>query len=221
MLACDEARPRADPGDADARASRHRRPASSAGQAKYLVAHGADAEKFAGLVEGVARVAVGAAPPGWLSYNALLGGGEHFAPDGPTKADDPMLLYFTSGTTARSKLVVHTHASYPIGHLSTMYGLGLRPGDAHLNISSPGWAKHAWSSVFAPWNAGATILALSLALRAARGARRAGRASGHGVLRAPDRVADADPARLADNGRSSCARSTRRASRSIRRSSSR
>ena len=131
------------------------------GQAKYLVAHGADAEKFAGLVEGVARVAVGATPSGWLSYNALLGGGEHFTPDGPTKADDPMLLYFTSGTTARSKLVVHTHASYPIGHLSTMYGLGLRPGDAHLNISSPGWAKHAWSSVFAPWNAGAAVLALS------------------------------------------------------------
>ena len=130
------------------------------GQAKYLVAHGADAEKFAGLAEGVERVAVGAAPPGWRSYDALLGG-ELFHPDGPTKADDPMLLYFTSGTTARAKLVVHTHASYPIGHLSTMYGLGLKPGDAHLNISSPGWAKHAWSSVFAPWNAGATVIALS------------------------------------------------------------
>ena len=72
-----------------------------------------------------------------------------------------MLLYFTSGTTARSKLVVHSHASYPIGHLSTMYGLGLKPGDAHLNISSPGWAKHASSSVFAPWNAGATIIAFA------------------------------------------------------------
>ena len=130
------------------------------GQAKYLVAHGADAEKFARLAEGVERVAVSAAPPGWRSYDALLGG-ELFHPDGPTKADDPMLLYFTSGTTARAKLVVHTHASYPIGHLSTMYGLGLKPGDAHLNISSPGWAKHAWSSVFAPWNAGATVIALA------------------------------------------------------------
>ncbi len=84
-----------------------------------------------------------------------------FQPDGPTRADDPMLLYFTSGTTARSKLVVHSHASYPIGHLTTMYGLGLKPGDVHLNISSPGWAKHAWSSVFAPWNAGATVVALA------------------------------------------------------------
>ena len=130
------------------------------GHAKFLVAHGSDAEKFAGLGENVVRVAVGVAPSGWRRYAMLLGS-QFFEPDGPTNADDPMLLYFTSGTTARAKLVVHTHASYPIGHLSTMYGLGLRPGDAHLNISSPGWAKHAWSSVFAPWNAGATVIALS------------------------------------------------------------
>ncbi len=130
------------------------------GQAKYLIAHGSDAEKFAGLAEGVERIAVGPAPHDWRRYATLLGS-QFFTPDAPTKADDPMLLYFTSGTTARSKLVVQTHASYPIGHLSTMYGLGLKPGDAHLNISSPGWAKHAWSSFFAPWNAGATILALS------------------------------------------------------------
>ena len=96
-----------------------------------------------------------------LRRYAMLLGSQFFEPDGPTQADDPMLLYFTSGTTARAKLVVHSHASYPIGHLSTMYGLGLKPGDAHLNISSPGWAKHAWSSVFAPWNAGATVIALS------------------------------------------------------------
>ncbi|HEY1780036.1 MAG TPA: AMP-binding protein [Roseiarcus sp.] len=130
------------------------------GQAKFLVAHGSDADKFAGLGENVVRVAVRAAPSPWRRYAMLLGS-QFFEPDGPTQADDPMLLYFTSGTTARAKLVVHTHASYPIGHLSTMYGLGLKPGDAHLNISSPGWAKHAWSSFFAPWNAGATILALS------------------------------------------------------------
>ena len=131
------------------------------GQAKFLIAHGSDAEKFAGLGRAIERVAVGAAPPGWRRYATLLGS-QFFEPDGPTKADDPMLLYFTSGTTARAKLVVHTHASYPIGHLSTMYGIGLRPGDAHLNISSPGWAKHAWSSFFAPWNAGAAIIALAL-----------------------------------------------------------
>ena len=67
------------------------------------------------------------------------------------------MLYFTSGTTARPKLVEHTHVSYPVGHLATMFWIGLRPGDVHLNISSPGWAKHAWSNFFAPWNAEATV----------------------------------------------------------------
>ena len=79
------------------------------------------------------------------------------SPDGETRATDPMLLYFTSGTTSRPKLVEHSHQSYPVGHLITMYWLGLRPGDVHLNISSPGWAKHAYSCFFAPWNAGATV----------------------------------------------------------------
>ncbi len=131
------------------------------GRARLILADGADAGKFEGRGEDVLRIAVGAAPSGWRDYAALLGASAHFEPDGPTRADDPLLLYFTSGTTARPKLVLHSHASYPIGHLSTMYGLGLRPGDAHLNISSPGWAKHAWSNFFAPWNAGATIVALA------------------------------------------------------------
>ena len=80
-----------------------------------------------------------------------------FVVEGVTNATDPLLLYFTSGTTALPKMVEHTHQSYPVGHLSTMYWIGLRPGDVHLNVSSPGWAKHAWSCVFAPWIAGATI----------------------------------------------------------------
>ncbi len=131
------------------------------GKAKFLVAHGHDAEKFAGAGAVSERIAIGEAPEGWRAFSTLMSPNARFQPDGPTQADDPMLLYFTSGTTARSKLVVHSHASYPIGHLSTMYGLGLKPGDVHLNISSPGWAKHAWSSVFAPWNAGATVVALA------------------------------------------------------------
>jgi len=68
-----------------------------------------------------------------------------------------LLLYFTSGTTSKPKLVLHSHQSYPVGHLSTMYWIGLKPADLHWNISSPGWAKHAWSCFFAPWNAGATV----------------------------------------------------------------
>ena len=78
-----------------------------------------------------------------------LRGGPAFTPDGETRATDPLLLYFTSGTTSKPKLVLHSHQSYPVGHLSTLYWIGLLPGDVHLNISSPGWAKHAWSSFFA------------------------------------------------------------------------
>ena len=113
-------------------------------------------------------------------------------------ADDPLLLYFTSGTTAQPKLVEHTHASYPVGHLSTMYWIGLQPGDVHLNISSPGWAKHAWSNVFAPWNAEATrARRTTTPLRRRRAARRDGPVRRDHVLRAADGVADADPGRPA------------------------
>jgi acetyl-CoA synthetase len=80
-----------------------------------------------------------------------------FTPDAPTLADETLLLYFTSGTTSRAKLVEHTHTSYPVGHLSTMFWIGMEPGDVHLNVASPGWAKHAWSNVFAPWIAEACV----------------------------------------------------------------
>jgi acetyl-CoA synthetase len=104
------------------------------------------------------RIAVGDAAGTWLRYPDA---GTLTDPNGfvahETHADDTLLLYFTSGTTSRPKLVEHTHASYPVGHLSTMYWIGLQPGDVHLNVSSPGWAKHAWSNVFAPWNAGACV----------------------------------------------------------------
>ena len=102
------------------------------------------------------RVVAGAAVPHWLGYADSYSSSETFSPDALTLGDDPLLIYFTSGTTATPKLVEHTHTSYPVGHLSTMYWIGLQPGDVHLNVSSPGWAKHAWSCVFAPWIAGAT-----------------------------------------------------------------
>ena len=108
------------------------------------------------------RIVVGQAN-GWHSFEAASGASAAFVPDGPTPATDPLLLYFTSGTTSKPKLVLHTQESYPVGHLSTMYWIGLRPGDVHLNISSPGWGKHAWSSFFAPWNAGATIFVYNYA----------------------------------------------------------
>ena len=98
---------------------------------------------------------------GWHAYAEAFTGPFGFTPDGVTRAGDPLLLYFTSGTTAQPKLAAHTQVSYPVGHLSTMYWIGIQPGDVHLNLSSPGWAKHAWSNVFAPWNACATVLVLN------------------------------------------------------------
>ena len=132
----------------------------SRGRARFVVAESAAAERFADLPPEVVRIAVRGSAPGWRDFADLQKASANFTPEGPTGADDPLLLYFTSGTTARPKLVLHTQTSYPVGHLSTMFGLGLKPGDVHLNISSPGWAKHAWSNVFAPWNAGACIVAM-------------------------------------------------------------
>ena len=127
------------------------------GNVRHVVTDGDAALKFATLPGDYTRLIVGSDLPGWTRFETAIEGSDTFTPDGETNASDPLFLYFTSGTTAKPKLVLHTHASYPVGHLSTMYWIGLREGDVHWNISSPGWAKHAWSSVFAPWNAGATI----------------------------------------------------------------
>jgi acetyl-CoA synthetase len=127
------------------------------GRATHVVTASSETAKFDGFSKDLTRIAVGEARPGWYRYADLLNAPAGFTPDGETNTDDPMLLYFTSGTTAKPKLVLHSNRSYPIGCLTTMFALGLRPGDKHLNISSPGWAKHAWSCFFAPWNAGATV----------------------------------------------------------------
>ena len=128
------------------------------GDARHVVIGAEHAAKFDEIPGDNTRIAVGAPVAGWLAYADADGAPDAFAPHGPTKASDPLLLYFTSGTTDKPKLVEHTHASYPAGHLSTMYWIGLQPGDVHLNVSSSGWAKHAWSNVFAPWIAQACVM---------------------------------------------------------------
>jgi acetyl-CoA synthetase len=137
------------------------------GEVRHVVTETGYTARFGDIAGDWTRVVVdpgapGQAAPGggWLPYAGTYQASPDFTADGETMAADPLLLYFTSGTTAQPKLVEHSHASYPAGHLSTMYWIGLQPGDVHLNISSPGWAKHAWSNVFAPWNAAATALIL-------------------------------------------------------------
>ena len=139
------------------------------GRVRHVVTAAEHAAKFAELPGDYTRIAVAGDAPGWRRYEDAYNAPAAFAADGETRASDPLLLYFTSGTTAKPKLVLHSHQSYPVGHLSTMYWLGIGPGDIHLNISSPGWAKHAWSCFFAPWNAGATIFMVNQPRFSAKG----------------------------------------------------
>lgn len=131
------------------------------GKADWIVARAEDIGKFAHVGGHYGLICVGENPDDAgrlvLDFDASFAASEDFAADGPTGADDTMLLYFTSGTTSKAKLVEHTHTSYPVGHLSTMYWIGLEPGDVHLNVASPGWAKHAWSNFFTPWIAEACV----------------------------------------------------------------
>lgn len=133
------------------------------GEVRHVVVGAGHTEKFSGLPGAYTRVCVGGTADGWNDFSDSMAAPGDFTPDGATLASDALLLYFTSGTTSKPKLVLHTHQSYPVGHLSTMYWIGLRPGDIHLNISSPGWAKHAWSCLFAPWNAGACVFIFNYA----------------------------------------------------------
>jgi acetyl-CoA synthetase len=158
------------------------------GRVRHVVAGANDTGKFAGISQGLTLIATGDAPAGWHPYAKLRDASPDFAPDGVTQADDPMLLYFTSGTTARPKLVQHSHQSYPVGHLTTMYQLGLLPGDLHLNISSPGWAKHAYSCFFAPWNASAAVFIANQPRFAARDMLDAIASNGVTTLCAPPTV---------------------------------
>ncbi|OFS39908.1 AMP-binding protein [Corynebacterium sp. HMSC069E04] len=128
----------------------------------WVVANAEDAEKFQDVTGDFTIIQVGDEPNAQsahptLRYSDSFTGPEVYTPKQDTKADETLLLYFTSGTTSKAKLVEHTHTSYPVGHLTTMYWIGLAPGDVHLNVAAPGWAKHAWSNFFAPWIAGATI----------------------------------------------------------------
>ncbi|WP_130177930.1 AMP-binding protein [Cryobacterium sp. SO1] len=123
---------------------------------QHVIANAEDTAKFAGVEGAFTRICVGRPTAGWTGYAESHQAGTGKV-DVPVASTDPSLIYFTSGTTSKPKMVVHSQTSYPVGHLTTMYWLGLRPDDVHLAISSPGWGKHAWSCFFSPWIAEATV----------------------------------------------------------------
>jgi acetyl-CoA synthetase len=127
------------------------------GRVRHIVCDADCTSKLDQVGKYYTRIVVGGPVREWQTYEDGYGVSTKFEADGETTANDLMQLYFTSGTTSKPKLVIHSQVTYPIGHLSTMYWIGLQPGDIHCNVSSPGWAKHAWSSCFAPWNAEATV----------------------------------------------------------------
>ena len=108
--------------------------------------------------DSVSKIVTGKEEPGWLSYEDADTESRDFKTSETFVLTDELLIYFTSGTTAKPKLVLHTHGSYPVGHLTTMYWIGVKRGELHYNISAPGWAKYAYSSIFGVLNAEATSL---------------------------------------------------------------
>ncbi|MEU6563481.1 AMP-binding protein [Nocardia nova] len=127
------------------------------GAVRFVITNAGDTAKFTEVPGDYDRIVVGGPVEGWHDY-AQAAAVESAGPfPTVTEVTDELLVYFTSGTTSKPKMVQHNQISYPVGHLSTMYWIGVRPGDTHLAISAPGWAKHAWSCFFAPWIAEATI----------------------------------------------------------------
>ncbi len=123
-------------------------------------------EDGAGKVEQVAdecpslqlKILLGGEREGWVSYTRAVASASSTLKRESTRGDDPMMIYFTSGTVGYPKMVLHTHVSYPVGHIVTgKYWLNLKPTDLHWNLSDTGWAKAAYSNLFGPWNMGAAM----------------------------------------------------------------
>jgi acyl-coenzyme A synthetase/AMP-(fatty) acid ligase len=104
------------------------------------------------------KILLGAEREGWVNYTRAVASAMANLTREPTRGDEPMMVYFTSGTVGYPKMVLHTHTSYAIGHIVTgKYWLDLKPADLHWNLSDTGWAKAAYSNLFGPWNMGAAM----------------------------------------------------------------
>ena len=104
-------------------------------------------------------IIVGDRASGWVSLADAVAQASDRPPDAaPTRPDSPLLIYFTSGTVAYPKMVLHTHASYGIGHeITARFWHDLGPDDLHWTLSDTGWAKAAWGKLFGQWRMGAAV----------------------------------------------------------------
>ena len=108
------------------------------------------------------RILVGPECAGWTNFGAGLRAARPGFTGEPTRAADPGIIYFTSATTGQPKMVLHTQASYGLGHRVTgKLWLDLKPADLHWCITDTGWGKAAWSCLFGPWQAGACVFAVA------------------------------------------------------------
>ncbi|XP_040295799.1 acyl-coenzyme A synthetase ACSM3, mitochondrial [Bufo bufo] len=106
------------------------------------------------------KMTVSGTREGWLSFQELyrVANDQHTCVR--TRSTDPMTIFFTSGTTGSPKMTEHSHCSYGLGlTINGRYWLDLTPSDVFWNTSDTGWAKSAWSSVFAPWIQGTCVFA--------------------------------------------------------------
>ena len=107
------------------------------------------------------RLLVGSDQPGWTNFDAGVRGAARDYDCEPTQSDDPGIIYFTSGTTGPPKMVLHTQASYALGHrLTGELWLDASTNDVHWCLTDTGWAKAAWSTLFGPWQMGACVFAV-------------------------------------------------------------
>ena len=107
------------------------------------------------------RLLVGGERPGWIDFDHGVRRASAGFRGERTRSDDPGIIFFTSATTGNPKMVLHTQASYGLGHrLTGQLWLDLRPEDVHWNLSDLGWGKAAWSSFYGPWQMGACVFAL-------------------------------------------------------------